>query len=582
VESTPYQGPMDGLAEAGQRLLDGERRLLEMVAMGRELPSVLEALCGLMESATGCHCSVLLVEPAGATIRHAAAPTLPAGFSGAIDGRSVSVPYWGPCAMAIAEQTQVIVPDIAQDDRWDKLEWCQLALAAGLHSCWTTPILSQAGRPLGTFAMYRRDVGTPTRLQADLISRFTHIASIAVERAQAAAALSRAEQDLRQSEAFLVEAQRLSSTGSFAWRVAKGEIVWSEQVYRIYGIDPGLPVTFDLVGTRIHPDEAAWFQDLLGRASAEGRDLEFEHRLQMPDRSVKYLHVVAHATRDRDGQLEYIGAVQDVTERRRSEDALGKLRSELAHMARVTTLGALTASIAHEVNQPLSGIITNASTSLLMLAADPPDIEGALATARRTIRDANRAAEVIARLRSLFKKTGTTSEPFDLNEATREVLALSLHELQRARIVVRTELADDLPTVVGDRVQIQQVVLNLVLNAAEVMSLVEGRPRELLVRTEREDGDRVRLSARDTGPGFDAANAGRLFEPFYTTKRDGMGIGLSISRSIVENHQGRLWAEPNPGPGATFVFSLPRLPVLGRARNADDPPETGGRAGSVA
>jgi signal transduction histidine kinase len=582
VESTPYQGPMDGPAEAGQRLLDGEKRLLEMVAMGRELPSVLEALCGLMESATGCHCSVLLAEPAGATIRHAAAPTLPAEFSRAIDGRSLSVPYWGPCAMAIAEKTQVIVPDIGQDDRWDNREWCQLALAAGLHSCWTTPILSRTGDPLGTFAMYRRDVGTPTGLQADLIGRFTHIASIAVERAQAAAALSRAERDLRQSEAFLVEAQRLSSTGSFAWRVAKGEIVWSEQVYRIYEIDPALPVTFDLVGTRIHPDEAVWFQELLGRASAEGRDLEFEHRLQMPDQSIKHLHVVAHATRGRDGQLEYIGAVQDVTERRRSEDALGKLRSELAHMARVTTLGALTASIAHEVNQPLSGIITNATTSLLMLAADPPNIEGALETARRTIRDANRAAEVIARLRSLFKKAGTTSEPFDLNEATREVLALSLRELQRARIIVRTELAADLPTLVGDRVQIQQVVLNLVLNAVEMMSRVEGGPRELLLRTEREDGDRVRLAVADSGPGLDPANAGRLFEPFYTTKRDGMGIGLSISRSIIENHQGRLWAERNPGPGATFVFSLPRLPVLARARNADDPPESGNSPGGVA
>ena len=554
----------------------GERRLLEMVAMGRELPIVLDALCALVEAATGCHCSVLLVEPSGTAVRHAAAPTLPSELGRAIDGRSVSVPYWGPCAMAIDQKTQVIVRDIAQDDRWDNFEWCQLALAVGLRSCWTTPILSQVGHPLGTFALYRREVGTPTRLQTDLIGRFTHITSIAVERAHAVAALSRAQNDLRQSEAFLAEAQRLSSTGSFSWRVAKGEIVWSEQTYRIYGIDPALPVTFDLVGTRIHPDEASWFQELLGRASADGRDLEFEHRLQMPDQSVKYLHVVAHATRDRDGQLEYIGAVQDVTERRRSEDALSKLRSELAHIARVTMLGTLTASIAHEVNQPLSGIVTNASTSLLMLAADPPDIEGALETARRTIRDANRAAEVIARLRSLFTNTGITSESFDLNEATREVLALSLRELQRARIVVRTELAADLPAVVGDRVQLQQVVLNLVLNAAEVMSLVEGSPRELLVRTERDDGDRVRLAVCDTGPGFDPANASRLFEPFYTTKPDGMGIGLSISRSIIDGHQGRLWGERNPGPGATFCFSLPRVPVLGRARHADDPPAAAG------
>jgi len=380
------------------------------------------------------------------------------------------------------------------------------------------------------------------------------------------------EVELRQSEAFLAEAQRLSSTGSFAWRVSKGEIIWSEQTYRIYKIDPTLPVTFDLVGTRIHPEEASWFQELLGRASSEGRDLEFEHRLQMPDQSIRYLHVVAHATRDFDGQLEYIGAVQDVTERRRSEDAVSKLRSELAHMGRVSTLGALTASIAHEVNQPLAGIITNASTSLLMLADDPPDIDGALDSAQRTIRDANRASEVITRLRALFKKTTTASESLDLNEATREVLALSMSELQRGQVIVRTELANDLLPVTGDRVQLQQVVLNLVLNAAEAMSAIEDRPRLLVVRTERDEGDHVRLTVCDTGPGFDPQSANRLFETFYTTKRDGMGIGLSISRSIIERHQGRLWAAPSDGPGATFAFSIPRLPVLGRARKIDDPP----------
>ena len=241
-------------------------------------------------------------------------------------------------------------------------------------------------------------------------------------------------------------------------------------------------------------------------------------------------------------------------------------------MGRVSTLGALTASIAHEVNQPLAGIITNASTSLLMLADDPPDIDGALDSAQRTIRDANRASEVITRLRALFKKTTTASESLDLNEATREVLALSMSELQRGQVIVRTELANDLLPVTGDRVQLQQVVLNLVLNAAEAMSAIEDRPRLLVVRTERDEGDHVRLTVCDTGPGFDPQSANRLFETFYTTKRDGMGIGLSISRSIIERHQGRLWAAPSDGPGATFAFSIPRLPVLGRARKIDDPP----------
>jgi PAS domain-containing protein len=227
-----------------------------------------------------------------------------------------------------------------------------------------------------------------------------------------------AEEELRRSEAFLAEGQRLSRTGSFSWRVATEEITWSEQVYSIFELDPGSPVTLGLIGSRVHPEDIPLLYDMVERAKA-GKDFEYEHRLLLPENRVKYLHLVGHGTRDKDGQTEYIGAVQDVTERRLSEEALGKLRSELAHVARVTSLGALTASIAHEVNQPLSGIVTNASTCLRMLAADPPNIDGARETARRTIRDGNRASEVITRLRALFSKEGITTEPVDLNEATR-------------------------------------------------------------------------------------------------------------------------------------------------------------------
>jgi C4-dicarboxylate-specific signal transduction histidine kinase len=267
--------------------------------------------------------------------------------------------------------------------------------------------------------------------------------------------------------------------------------------------------------------------------------------------------MVAHAIRDQDGQLEYIGAVQDVTERRLSEETLGRVRSELARVARVTTLGALTASIAHEVNQPLSGIITNASTCLRMLAADPPNVDGARETARRTIRDGRRASDVIARLRALFSKKGTTTESVDLNEATREVIALSRSELQRSRVILRSELAEDLLPVKGDRVQLQQVILNLLRNATDAMSGIDDRPRQLVIRTERDEGAHARLTVQDAGVGFEPKDADRLFEAFYTTKSDGMGIGLSVSRSIIESHHGRLWAAPNDGPGATFSFSIP-------------------------
>jgi signal transduction histidine kinase len=257
-------------------------------------------------------------------------------------------------------------------------------------------------------------------------------------------------------------------------------------------------------------------------------------------------------------QFKHIARI--AIERRLSEEALSKVRSELAHVARAQSLGVLTASIAHEVNQPLSGIITNANTCLRMLAADPPNVDGARETARRTIRDGNRAADVVTRLRALFSRKDATTEPVDLNEAAREVIALSLSELQRSRVILRPELADILPPVTGDRVQLQQVILNLLLNATEAMSSVNDRPRQLVIRTERDEGDRVRLTVQDAGVGLDPQGADKLFEAFYSTKSGGMGIGLSVSRSIIESHHGRLWAAPNDGPGATFAFSIPRTP----------------------
>jgi PAS domain S-box-containing protein len=367
----------------------------------------------------------------------------------------------------------------------------------------------------------------------------------------------RAEEELRRSEAFLAEGQRLSRTGSFSWRVATGEIAWSEQVYRIFELDPGLPVTLELIGSRVHPEDFPLLQDMVERAQA-GKDFEYEHRLRLPENKIKHLHLVAHGSKNKDGQWEYIGAVQDVTERRLSEEALSKVRSELAHVARVTSLGALTASIAHEVNQPLSGIVTNASTCLRMLAGDPPNVEGARETARRTIRDGNRASEVIARLRALFSKQEAATELVDLNEAIREVIALSLSELQANRVILRSELAEALPPVIGDRVQLQQVILNLLRNACDAMSSIDDRARQLVIRTEQGDGDCASVAVQDAGIGIDPGDVDRLFDAFYTTKSSGMGMGLSVSRSIIESHHGRLWATANDGPGTTFTFSIPR------------------------
>jgi len=308
---------------------------------------------------------------------------------------------------------------------------------------------------------------------------------------------------------------------------------------------------------RVHPQDLALVEEALAHAT-EGSSLDYECRVVMPGGALKYVHIVGHGIRDKAGRPEYIGAVQDVTEHRTSEETLGRVRSELAHVARITTLGALTASIAHEVRQPLSGIITNAGTCLRMLAFNPPDIEGAREVARRTLRDGDRASEVITRLRAMFGKKDVALEPMDLNEAAREVVKLSLNELQRTHAVVRMEFVDGVLPITGDRVQLQQVILNLLLNAADAMADVADRQREIVISTERAEHDHVRLSVKDVGIGIDPKYVDNLFDAFYTTKPDGMGIGLSVSRSIIDRHHGQIAATHNDGPGTTVSFSIPR------------------------
>lgn len=390
--------------------------------------------------------------------------------------------------------------------------------------------------------MFFDDAGEPLRM-VGFTSDVTHRKNV--------------EEELLLSAAFLAQAQQLSRTGSFSWRIATDEITWSEQLYRIYELDPKTKITLEVIRTRVHPEDLTLYEKMVEQARNGSDDFEWQYRLLMPDRSIKYMHALAHATHDRNGELEYIAAVQDVTARRLSEEALDKARSELAHVSRVMTLGALTASIAHEVNQPLSGIITNASTCMKMLDSIPPNVDGARETARRTIRDGRRAADVITRLRALFSKQEAATELVDLNEATREVIALSRSELERNRVITRTEFADGLPLVTGDRVQLQQVILNLLRNGSDAMSGVDDRPRELKFRTEVEEGNCVRVSVQDAGVGFSTQAVDRLFQSFYTTKADGMGIGLSVSRSIIESHHGRLWFTLNNGPGVTFSFSIP-------------------------
>ncbi len=551
IAAKPVYLPPGGRSPHKTQLAE-EKRLLEMIASGCPLTDVLAALCCFVEAVVSdCHCGVYLVDWPDRRLRSFAAPSLPASFNDGVCGLPLSCES-GPCARAACLRTAVIAVNVEVDPLWRHSAYRPLALAHSLKACWSVPICSLAGQVLGIVAIVHGTPAHPTQWQEDLAAKVAHIASIAIERAHSEAALKR-------SEAFLAEAQRLSSTGSFSWRVATDEITWSEQLYRIFEFDKSARVTPALIDTRVHPEDLPGIRTIMQLARGDGCDIECEHRLLMPDRSVKFLHMVARATRDRDGHLEYIGAVQDVTQRRLSEDALTKVRSQLAHATRAMSLGALTASIAHEVNQPLSGIITNASTCLRMLALDPPDIMGARATARRTLRDGNRASDIVSRLRALFGKDSIKTEWLDLNDATREVIALSLSELHRNRVVLRTELAEDLPLVIGDRVQLQQVILNLLVNASDAMSGVDNRERDLLISTRRDGADCVRLSVRDVGIGLDFQIAEKLFEPFCSTKSAGMGIGLFVSRSIIETHQGSLQVMPNDGPGVTFWFSIPRI-----------------------
>jgi hypothetical protein len=493
-----------------------------------------------------------------------------------------------------------------------------------------------------------------------------------------------AEDALRRSRAYLTEAQSLSHAGSFGWKPSSGELLWSEETFRIFQYDPTTKPSVELVLERVHPEDRALAQQTIERASQEEKDFEHEYRLVMPDGSVKYLHIVAHAISDASGGMEFAGAVMDITATKEAEDrirriintvpgllwsarpngwidfisqrwldytgmtleqalgwgwqpafhpddleqvlskwraalgegkpfeaetrlrrfdgeyrwflgrafplldrsgqilgwyggnfdihdrklaeerireqeeALRQAQADLAHVSRLTTMGELAASVAHEVNQPLSGVVVNGNACLRWLAGDSPNLEEARDAVRRIVRDGKRAGEVIARIRALATKTAPAKERLDMNEAIQEVVALVRDELRKNSVAVRTELAADLSPVVGDRVQLQQVVLNLVMNGIEAMSSVEERPRELLIRTQNDENGQVRVTVQDSGIGLDPQGMERIFDAFYTTKHGGMGMGLSISRSIIQHHGGKLWAVANEGPGVSVQFTVPK------------------------
>lgn len=374
-------------------------------------------------------------------------------------------------------------------------------------------------------------------------------AVVSLKHARLYATLMRAQQYMARSEG-------LGKTGSFSWNLDLGEVFWSDEVYRIYGRDPALGVTMDAAFTQCHPDDAYRFEAVMKSAEARAERLAFEHRLLMPDGAIKHLSVLAHLDSSARG-LEYVGAVHDITDRKRADENLQATRIALTTVSRAALIGELAASIAHEIRQPIAAATMNGSALMRWLSHEPPNLTEARAAALQSNAALLRAAEVVARIRALFQESSPQKRPVDLVEALEEVLAITRTEVEASGVVVRSKIGCTLPLVEGDRTQLQQVMVNLVLNAVQATRTVNDRPREVLINGQHDEGGRVRLDFRDTGHGLAPHIRGRLFEPFQTTKEGGMGIGLSISRRIVEDHGGEIGHADNEGPGATSYVVLP-------------------------
>ena len=532
-----------------EALIAGEKRILELVAKGNLLPEILESLCRLVEEqALGALASILLVE--GDRLKHGGAPSLPKAYTQAIDGVLIG-PCVGSCGTAAYRRQQVIVEDIATDPLW--VDYRGAALPHSLRACWSTPIFSPEGLVIGTFAMYYREPRSPSQRDQEIIEQITHLAGVAIQR-------KLAEEKLQRSEAYLAESQRLTHTGSWAYKTAGGPLYWSEENFRIWGFQPhlGMP-DLAMLHKRMHPEDRDREIAYAQRAARAGTDFVQEFRIVLPDGTTRHIHAVGHPVFSANGEVtEVVGTHVDVTERKRVDEErekLRKLETELAHKNRLTMLGELASSLAHEINQPIAATITSANACLRWLMRDPPDLERARAATKRIEKDGTRAAEIVQRLRA-FYKTGAPPqrELIDINEVVGEMLVLLRNEAIRHSVSLRTELSPKLPHALADRVQLQQVLMNLMLNGIEAMT--QG-PGELTIRSQRSENGWLLISVSDTGVGIPAEKVDLIFNAFYTTKAQGTGMGLAISRSIIEAHGGRLWVTAKGQRGATFQFTLP-------------------------
>jgi PAS domain S-box-containing protein len=454
------------------------------------------------------------------------------------------------CGRCLHSRERIVIPDVLAEPGDDGHR--ALALEAGYRALQCTPLFNAGGDVLGVLSTHFRRPHSPPDRVLHMTDLYARHAAEAIER-------KRAEAALRRSEAYLAEGQALTHTGSWALDVATGNVYWSQEHFRIFGLPPqAIRPTYPAVLEWVHPDDRALVQETFDAAVRCAGPYELEFRIVRADGAVRSLHSVANPVfGPADELVEYVGTIVDTTERRQVEEVLRRTQLELLHVARVTSMGELTASIAHELNQPLAAIAAHAGACLRWLKREVPDLDEARQAVERIGRDADRATRVLQEVRALTTNKPPASDRVDMNEAVRAVLDLMHSEIGHQQAGLRLDLGPALPPVRGDRILLQQAILNLIANGLEAMAEVNGRLRRLVIRSHLGPSAEVLLSVEDSGVGMDTDRLGRLFDPFFTTKAGGMGLGLSISRRIVEAHGGRLWAESRVGEGTVMTLSLP-------------------------
>ena len=545
-----------GQQEKEEPFYAGQTRVLEMVAANAPLPEILTNLVLLMEAqAEGMLCSILVLTADGMRVRHGAAPSLPEAYVKAVDGAPIG-PRNGSCGTAMYLKKPVAVTNVMTDPLW--ADYRDLAEICGLRACWSTPIFSPQGDVIGSFAMYRQEQRGPNAEEAHLTQIATHIAGIAIER-------QRVQETLRERDARINLAAESADLAFWVIYPEQNTAWMSDKGRKIYGFDSKLPLTRDLICSRVHPDERAAVHAAFDRACASHGIFESEHRLVLPYGKTRWVIVRGRCLEDEHGSLlELIGVTIDVSAQKQSDLQLQVQREELARLSRIALMGEMTASVAHELNQPLTAIANNAAAARRFFdrgQIDPAILKELLADITAA---SHRAGEVINGIRGMARKGKSTRSRLNLNAVIGDTLRLVRSDILIRETAVVTDFDSRLPDVEAAPVQIQQVLLNLIMNALDAVEALPPAERRIIISTRSLKGKSAEVSVRDFGTGLPADRAEKVFDHFFSTKAEGMGMGLTIARSIVEAHAGTLGTEDAEGGGALFVFHLPaaqRLPI---------------------